>query len=82
MSEKTYRVNALFLKKNPNAVTQINGTGIAFGPADYIEKIEASLGAPPKERVFRAATQEDLAHLYEVEKHPFVELVSEKKVSK
>ncbi|MGL6008479.1 MAG: hypothetical protein ACRC1D_03405 [Culicoidibacterales bacterium] len=75
-NEFIYKVKDSFKKEYPNAVTLIDGVGVVLSENDFTEETTGTLSDPPKTRVFRAATQEDLKHLYEVDKHPEIEKIS------
>jgi hypothetical protein len=59
-----YRVRQSFQGRHPDAVTLIGGVGVALGEKDVVETTAGTLDEPPKTRTFRAATQDDLRHLY------------------
>lgn len=71
----TYRVKPSFRKQHPNAVTLIDGVGVVLSDNDFTVETPGTLTHPPKTRVYRAATQSDLKHLFETERHPAIEIV-------
>lgn len=75
-NEFIYKVKDSFKKEYPNAVTLVGGVGVVLAENDFIEETTGTLSEPPQKRVFRAATQEDLKRLYEVDKHPEIEKIS------
>lgn len=78
----TYRVKPSFRKQHPNAVTTVNGVGVVLADDDLIVDVPGTLTHPPKKRVYRAATQDDMKHLFDVEHHPAIEIVEpERKAS-
>lgn len=75
-NEFIYKVKNSFKKEYHNAITLVGGVGVVLAENDFIEESTGTLSEPPKTRVFRAATQEDLKYLYEVDKHPEIEKIS------
>ena len=71
----TYRVKPSFQKQHPDAVTLIDGVGVVLADKDLIVEIPGTLTHPPKSRVYRAATPDDLKYLFETEHHPAIEIV-------
>ena len=75
MSEQpVYRIKPKFKEQHPNAVTLVNGVGVVLADGDLTVEIPGTLSAPPRVRQYRAATQADLAYLFEVEKNPAIEI--------
>lgn len=75
-----YRVKPLFRKQYPNAVTIVGGVGVVLADDDLIVDAPGTLTHPPKSCMYRAVTQDDLRYLFEVERHPAIEIVeSERK---
>ena len=60
-----YIVKPAFLSKNPNARTQVRGVGVSLNGLEQKILIPGDKNAPTTEKVFRAASQEDLRYLYE-----------------
>lgn len=71
----TYRVKPSFRKQHPHAVTLIDGVGVVLADQDFTFETPGTLTHPPKSRVYRAATQDDMKHLFETEHHPAIEIV-------
>jgi len=60
----TYFVRPEFLAKNPNARTQVKGQGVSLSGKEQRIQLGGDKNNPAAEKVFRAATQADLAYLY------------------
>lgn len=71
----TYRVKPSFQKQHPDAVTLIDGVGVVLADKDLIVDVPGTLTHPPKLRVYRAVTSDDLKYLFETEHHPAIEIV-------
>ena len=73
----TYKVNDKFAAKYPNAVTLVDGVGVAICGKDIEIETPGTAQRPPSKRVIKAATQAQLKYLYDAEKHPAIEVVTE-----
>jgi hypothetical protein len=73
----TYKVNDKFAAKYPNAVTLVDGVGVAICGKDLEIETPGTAQRPPSKRVIKAATQAQLKYLYDTEKHPAIEVVTE-----
>jgi hypothetical protein len=70
-----YKVKEAFKAKYPHAVTIVDGVAVAFAEKDLIVEKPGTLHEPPKKRVYPAITQDGMKYLFEVEKHPAIEVV-------
>ena len=61
--------------KYPDAVTTVKGESVALGGKEVVRVLPGNAARPETTRRARAATQEELKYLYEIEKHPFIEEV-------
>ena len=78
----TYKVNEKFAAKYPNAVTLVDGVGVAICGKDIEIEIPGTAQRPPSKRVIKAATQAQLKHLYDVENNPHIEVVTDATAAK
>jgi hypothetical protein len=74
---KAYRISPLYRIQHPRSVTVVNGAGVVLSDEDLVHEEEGTLAHPPRKRTYRAATQEDLKYLFEVEGHPAVEKIEQ-----
>lgn len=73
-----FRINAVFARQYPNAVTQINGVRVALCENDIQVEIPGTDAKAPEKFTVKAATQAQLKHLHDIEKHPAIEAYEEK----
>jgi hypothetical protein len=78
-----YRINPRWAAQHTTAVTLVpidlsnpNGqrVSVAIGSADVVYNKPGNAKSQPLTMVSKPATQQQLAYLYEVEKHPAIEL--------